>query len=887
MTKSANDARQYTKARFWKCALQVNPAGYLTYRGKKQTMAEKKYNALLLQKCQEEEITVLGMANHGNVDGVDAIRNLMSENGIVVFPGFEIASSEKVHFVCLYPEDVTTTQLDRYLGVLGLLDPEDGVRPSRLSAEQLVAEVERTDGFIFAAHCTDDSGVLKGKFNHIWKLPGLRAAQIPGDIEDLRTGDGQAFYQILRNKTPEYRRERPMALINAKDVERPETIENPKTSCFVKMTRPCFASFKQAFLDPESRIRRNSQLPVKRASAIESIQFVAGYLDGVAIDFSDHLNTVIGGRGTGKSTLLEALRFAFDRAAIGDAAKKQHKRLLEENLGKTKGLVEVKVRSSALNGQVFTVSRRFGERPVVEDSNGEPSTFAPRDLLPALEIFGQNEIYEITQSHKQQLHLLERFVDDEGGKQDTINDLQTKLRDNRRAIGELAEDANEIEAEVEQLPKITEQIKQYTAMGLEKWLKKLPVIEEQRRIAQSLVDLAAELRESYEDSSGDGESEDVGIEKGLPHAKLLGDMQRIYLRAEKTTAEFLGKAAKAAADAEEKIQELQQRLEKSLAAEEAQIQKTFSEIPDNQGKTGEEVGAHYQSLLKKAEKIRPKEKTLKTKQGQLEKLTKQRERLLVQLGKEKSARAARQVQVVKRLNRQLAGKLRLQVTPEGGRHALVQYLLDCGLPGVGKRRLEWLKDSTVSPRYLAQSIRADNFEKQANDWGASKAVVTALSGLDNQNLLELEELNLPDEVVIELNVALQGEKENYRPLQRLSTGQQCTAVLHLLLLDNRDPLVLDQPEDNLDNAFIAERIVAELRSAKTERQFIFATHNANIPVFGDAEWIGVFEASDDSASLPPKNQGAIDLPNIQRLAADILEGGRSAFRQRKEKYGFE
>ncbi|MDB4304157.1 ATPase, partial [Desulfosarcina sp.] len=117
-------------------------------------------------------------------------------------------------------------------------------------------------------------------------------------------------------------------------------------------------------------------------------------------------------------------------------------------------------------------------------------------------------------------------------------------------------------------------------------------------------------------------------------------------------------------------------------------------------------------------------------------------------------------------------------------------------------------------------------------------------------------------------------------------GQQCTAILHMLLLENLDPLLMDQPEDNLDNAFIADRIVTELRSAKIARQFLFATHNANIPVFGDAEWIGVFKADENRALLPPSAQGAIDLPGIQKEAAEILEGGKMAFIQRKEKYGF-
>lgn len=98
---------------------------------------------------------------------------------------------------------------------------------------------------------------------------------------------------------------------------------------------------------------------------------------------------------------------------------------------------------------------------------------------------------------------------------------------------------------------------------------------------------------------------------------------------------------------------------------------------------------------------------------------------------------------------------------------------------------------------------------------------------------------------------------------------------------------MDQPEDNLDNAFIAERIVEELRAAKTERQFVFATHNANIPVFGDAEWIGVCSASENHAEMPIGAQGSIDIPEIRNQVANILEGGKEAFMLRKEKYGFD
>jgi hypothetical protein len=358
----------YTNAKFWKCALQVNPAGYIEYRGTQHGMTEAQYNEKLLNTAIENGIKVIGLADHGNVDAVDAIRGVMNSNGILVFPGFEIASSEKVHFVCLYPEKTTTAELNRYLGNLDLLDPKDGIRPSRLSAEQLLKRVEEDQhGFIFAAHCTDDSGLLSRKLNHVWKNPLLRAAQIPGNLDDLKNGEGNSYRQILLNNNPDYKRELPIGIINAKDVAVPEDLANPKASCLVKMTKPCFESFRLAFQDPESRVRLNSEVSEKYYSRIEKLSVTGGYLDGVKIDFSEHLNSVIGGRGTGKSTLLECIRYALGLSPIGKNAKKQHDEIVKENLGKSKARVELILRSSQMNGKCFTVARRYGES-IIPDS---------------------------------------------------------------------------------------------------------------------------------------------------------------------------------------------------------------------------------------------------------------------------------------------------------------------------------------------------------------------------------------------------------------------------------------------------------------------------------------------------------------------------------------
>ena len=881
----------YTKARFWKCALQVNPAGYIQFRGTDHGLSEEEYNQKLLQKAKENDIKVIGLADHGNVDAVDAIRELFADSGILVFPGFEIASTEKVHFVCLFPEDTTRSQLDRYIGALGLTDPKDGVRPSNLGGNDLLAKVEDLGGFAYAAHCTEENGILFRKLNHVWKNPLLRAAQIPGTLDDLKNDEGNSYRLILQNKDPNYEREHPLAILNACDVAIPDDLDKPNASCLIKMTRPGFDAFKLAFQDPESRVRLLTDQPPQWFSRIEQLRITGGYLDGVEIDFSDHLNTVIGGRGTGKSTLIECIRYAFGTPPIGKNAQRQHQEIIKENLGKEGGRIEILIRSSAMNGRRFTVARRYGENPVVTDSENTPSTFTPIDLLPRVEIYGQNEIYEIAFDPALQIRLLERFLaDDAATAEQRIDELLKKLRENREKLVRAQTGVADIEQELSRLKRLEERVQQFKELGLEDKLGIIPHLETERNLLKratteeipNLKDAFQSIRDNLPDTAF---LSDAAL-KELPHVDLLKKLRSILQKLRSDVEGLLKSMEDRHGEAEKAAGETAAAIEEAIRSEEAKLEEVFKGLPATEGKTGREIGTEYQKLLRDIAELRPKKATYKTRKQLLDELEKERRGLLNELSKARAERSARFARELKALNRKLDGKLRLTAEAGGDREAVIRFLLDSRLEGVGEKRLAWIRDAEdFSPVKLAETIRSGVDALAGTDWAVTPAVAEALCRLPRSRLWEMEELNIEDRIHIELNVS-HAEHEEFKPIEKLSTGQQCTAILHLLLLRNVDPLIMDQPEDNLDNAFIAERIVTELRDAKISRQFLFATHNANIPVFGDAEWIGVFSAESGRGLLPPESQGAIDVPLIRNEAARILEGGRKAFEQRKEKYGF-
>jgi ABC-type lipoprotein export system ATPase subunit len=891
METKGNIAKKYTKAQFWKCALQINPSSYIKYRGTDHNLSEDEYNAQLLQVCQEEGIKIIGIADHGNVDGIEKIQDLFTQHDILVFPGFEICTTEKVHFVCLFPEGTSKNQLDRYLGALGLTNPLNGVWPSPLGGSDLLAKVDDLGGFCFAAHVTDDKGVLRQKLNHVWQDPLLKAAQIPSSLDDLRNGEGNRYRLILQNKNPEYHRETPVAIINAKDVEKPETLKDPRASCLIKMTRPSFEAFTLAFQDPESRVRLNSDISKQYYSKIESMTVTNGYLHGISIDFSDHLNAVIGGRGTGKSTLLECIRYALELEPIGMNAQKQYKEIIKENIGKEKARIELGIRSSKMNGKKFTISRKYPDEAFVKDEEGNISSFKPADLLPEIEIYGQNEIFEIAQDSNAQRRLLSRFLEDGYGEREwKIQESLKALGDNRVRLVAAMNAIAATEEELIRLPRLEEQVKQYIALGIEDKLKIIPLLEKEKRLKERIQEEELKsVKDAVERVQGVLPDTVFLSEKALetlPHKEILEAIKIELDSIAAKTEEFIRTWQSKMNPHYQKIEELLSQLTKSMDDEEEALEKTFNELPANEGKSGRAIGLEFQRLLTEIERIQPKKVLAETQGAVVDALRKQRRAILSDLSEQRALRSAHFIGSLKKIQNKLKGNLKLKVLPEADRTPLVKYLMSCNLEGVGENRLSWIyKTDELTPSMLVDRIQSGVDALLNAGWGITPSTANALVKMSNKEILGMEELELPDIIKIELNIA-HGDQELYKPIENLSRGQQCTAILHLLLLQNKDPLIVDQPEDNLDNAFIAERIVAELRSEKVHRQFLFATHNANIPVFGDAEWIGILEAHDNRGFMPNESQGAIDVAVIRDKTASILEGGKTAFNQRKEKYGF-
>lgn len=148
--------------------------------------------------------------------------------------------------------------------------------------------------------------------------------------------------------------------------------------------------------------------------------------------------------------------------------------------------------------------------------------------------------------------------------------------------------------------------------------------------------------------------------------------------------------------------------------------------------------------------------------------------------------------------------------------------------------------------------------------------------LDNPDLYRLETI-VPEDC-LEITMVVKGEA---KPLGQLSKGQMATALLPLILRDADYPLIVDQPEDDLDNAFIFETLIEKIRELSATRQLIFVTHNANIPVLGEASNVVVMEMDGPRLARPCKT-GDVDQVKGEIIA--LLEGGKDAFLKRHKRY---
>ena len=882
-------------AEFHRCALQVNPARNRTiYRGERPNAGDDADHGIaLVDKAVELGISVLAVTDHNDVSGVRSIQSAARERGVFVFPGFELSSTEGIHVLCLYGPHTPVDQLDRFLGQFDLTAPGPSSARCGKSFSEILALVRRQEGLSIAAHATNKKGLFEALSGDAragaWRDENLCAIQIPGTVEDLPP----PIREIVKNRNPDYARELEaerdlaIAVVNARDVASPDDLAHAGATCWVKMSEVSIEGLRQAFLDPGSRIRLGGPTPEKHAELVE-MGWEGGFLHGAHCRFNSNLNVLVGGRGAGKSTVIESLRYVLDLEPLGQEAKRNHEGIVGNAL-KSATKVSLVVRSHHPSVRHYLIERTVPNPPVVRDpETRDVLNVSVADVLPRVEVYGQHEVAELARNRQALTRLLERFKATDESFVSQKRTLANALRRSREDILRAQEELGDLEDRLAALPGLEETLARYREAGVEEALKERALLVREERLLDTAGERLAALRES------EGELKQVlpidrrflssGSLEELPSKEILGDADRVLAKLSTDLEEVAAKFEAALDGAARALMHVKSRFSTHSASVQAAYEEKLRALQQS-----DVDGEAFIRLRRQIEILRPLAERQRNLQHEESALQDRRRNLLAEWEEVHGAEFRALEKASKRVTRELAHRARVRVEYGGDREPLFA-LLRSKIRGRLSEAIQTLRVATrISPIGLARACRQGAHALEA-DFGIAGMQAERLAGASPEALMLVEELALPSTTEIELNVSSGGDSQDWQGLDRLSTGQKATAVLLLLLLDADTPLVVDQPEDDLDNRFITDGIVPRMRDGKQRRQFVFSTHNANIPVLGDAELIlGLTpsgEAEDGTAEIKPEHRGSIDVGPVRALVEELLEGGAEAFERRRRKYGF-
>ncbi len=628
--------------------------------------------------------------------------------------------------------------------------------------------------------------------------------------------------------------------------------------------------------------RRDVKSPAHHV--VLGLRVTGGFLAGAELEFADGLNCLIGGRGAGKTTALEFLRFGLGLMPdprINARRRKVIDALVKANLGSGRLAIELRTKTNLR----YTTGRAANETlQVLNEAGTAVPVSLDRDQIFSADVFSQNEIEDIASSPAAQLELLDRFQEQEAtAVARELEQLQRELDQSSVDLRRIDQEVDDFRGRASELPVLQERLKGFAEVeGPDAArINAAHAARSGRAKEEKLPDfLVTALRKVARDISSSQVAFQSSVEAQLDNDVRQGPNREVFeaLAADfQTFTQHLASAVESIV-VEARTAEAQTRAHAAALAERHAVQeadyRTIVAASEEQGGRAAERLALQTSLANAQTAANEQLAKEKQRQG----LTTIRNDLLKRVSELRDRRFALRKQVGERLSSQFPS-IRVTVAQSA---ELQQYrdLLTEALKGAGVKqavvadRLSQVFLPGELARLVANNDYAAFVQRVSFDEDRARKVVDALKASGTHYTIET--VDLDDRPCIEL---LDGE--TFKESTQLSTGQRCTTILPILLTQSERPLLIDQPEDNLDNAFVYDTIVKALRTVRGSRQVIFVTHNPNIPVLGEAERVFVFSSDGRHATL--KQVGTVD--DCKDQIVRILEGGREAFLQRKARYG--
>jgi ABC-type lipoprotein export system ATPase subunit len=630
---------------------------------------------------------------------------------------------------------------------------------------------------------------------------------------------------------------------------------------------PTLEGVRQAFVVPATRIRfpiglstqwghvKHVQFldsPAPDWPRIASIRIDGGFHSGLNFDFAPRLNAVIGGKGAGKSTLIEILRYALE---AGDALTEEGSANRKHNF---RANAEATVRFVDDAGDNYEV-RRSGDGTAARLIRGGRETEIPVSRRVSVRVFGQRELQELATRKG----LLREFVASQSGKRwsdafqsekatiSQIEGLDASLVKLESLIGGMRDMQSEL-ADINDKLKIAEE------RGLELLISEVRQLGESARAVQEIQSWVNRVGAAVNQIESLAADPPIPRQDHIPSllrflAKNLAEKIEPLMRTVRSTHAGARQNLAAAIDEWNEIQ----------IAERHRLQAALAEagIADPQ---------ELERLQDRSSDLEIRISDLPAQQARHSELSSERKESLRRLSDVRRAKSRLVEETARELNALVGDRVRLIVLPMGDRSHL-KTVLDNALKSLGARKDQIEKVASFPPQTVANAIRSGLAAvEQLGCTGATAGKIASLAANDVRKLIS-----------IEIDLGGSGV-ESWHDVAEVSPGQRATALLALVLATGREPLIIDQPEDDLDNRYIYDEVVKVLGRVCERRQVIVATHNANIPILGDAEFVLALDA--DAGRSRVLASGGLEEADVAREARQVLEGGDEAFSARHRRY---
>ena len=867
---------QFPGARWWKFDFHTHtPASYDFTKDTDEVTPK-----LWLKAFMEKEIDCVAITDHNCGAWIDRLKQKLVElevdepdfyRPLYLFPGVEISTYDDVHVLAVFGCDKGTSDIDELLSVVGYSGEKgESNNTTDKNIAGVIDEITKRGGIAIPAHIDREKGMFKldgKKQKKILKNKKVYAAEVCDSNYEM-----PQFYKDQKGK---------WTIVRGSDTHNLNG-DTFGTFTWIKMDEPSIDGLELALRDGAASVNRNmntnpNHLPTYFIENLEiSKAKYIGRTEPLNCQFSPFLNTIIGGRGSGKSTLLEFMRLALRRDKdVPDELQEESRKYFD--VGDANLLIE--------DSKISLIYRRGEVRyrlnwshnpdcPSLEEGkdNGtwKPCVGEIKSLFP-VRIYSQKQIFELAKKPSALIEIIDEAPEVDAARLKTLNtDLVNRYKQiegKRRELNDKIAEKSRLRGESNDHVR---QIEQIEKSGHKKVLQNYRKRQQQLNELDSLERKWEEMRDRLLETQSTIAPVDFNAQHFSQHTDILPTLETTKEKWQSIHDKISGLVQEASSViAEWQTEKNTIAWMQALKTDMAEYEQLRSEL-EQQGIDPN----RYPLLLTQQKQIQKQLDLISEHQSHQQVLEAEKQKVFEQIKKNRRALSEnRQEFLTSVLQDNQFVNIEVQLFGEnwGDIEGEIRRILQCQdrfdrdieelkkiYNGKGHRKIEKLKEAI-------KNIRSG--QRQAKD----NRFATHIKSLTPESMIDLILWFPTDNLEITFG-------PNRQSIKLGSPGEKAAVLLMFILSYGDEPLLLDQPEDDLDNQLIYNLIVKQLRKTKSKRQIIIITHNANIVVNGDAEMVLPLEVAEGQTCV--RQAASIQKKEIREAICNILEGGEQAFEQR-------